>query len=111
MLRTVVAIDRDGLDVHVLTIQFDVPSEEFDLKDAVYKAATDYCKTQDGRKIYDYNCSYFTWADFATIVPQEFCVKYGFKRIDPAVSDIEVDLYEQLVDDSQIKGEEDWRII
>lgn len=102
MLRTVVAIERDGLDIRVLTLQFDVPGEEFDLKEAVCKAATDYCKTTDGRKIYDYNCSYFNWADFATSVPQEFCEKYGFKKIDSAVSDIEVDWDEQLVDDSQI---------
>lgn len=50
MLRTVVAIERDGLDIRVLTLQFDVPGEEFDLKEAVCKAATDYCKTTDGRK-------------------------------------------------------------
>ena len=109
MLRTVVAIERDGLDIRVLTLQFDVPGEEFDLKEAVYKAATDYCKTTDGRKIYDYNCSYFNWADFATSVPQEFCEKYGFKRIDSAVSDIEVDWDEQLVDDSQSVDSE-WNI-
>ena len=35
MLRTVVAIERDGLDVRVLSLQFDVPNAEFDLKDAV----------------------------------------------------------------------------
>lgn len=102
MLRTVAAIARDGLDIRVLTFQFDVPSEGFDLKDAVCKAATDYCKTTDGRKFYDYNCSYFNWAGFAMSVPQEFCEKHGFKRIDFVVSDIEVDWDEQLVDDSQI---------
>lgn len=105
MLRTVVAIERDGLDVRVLTLQFDVPSKEFDLKDAVCKAATDYCKTTDGRKIYDYNCSYFNWADFAMSVPQKLCEKYGFKKIDPATSDIEVDWDEQLVDDAQIEDD------
>lgn len=47
MLRTVVAIERDGLDVRVLSLQFDVPNAEFDLKDAVCKASTDYCKTPD----------------------------------------------------------------
>lgn len=106
MLRTVVAIERDGWDLRILTLQFDVPNAKFDLKGAVCKAATDYCKTKDGRKIYDYNCSYFNWADFATNVPQEFCEKYGFKKIDPIVSDIEVDWDEQLVDDSQIIDDE-----
>lgn len=40
-------------------------------------------------------------------VPQEFCKKYGFKRIDSAVSDIEVDWDEQLVDDSQIVDDDE----
>lgn len=103
MLRTVVAIERDGLDIRVLTLQFEVPNEDFDLKDAVCKAATDYCKTSDGKRTYDYNCSYFNWADFDMCVPQEFCEKYGFKKIDSVVGDIEVDWDEQLVDDSQIE--------
>lgn len=107
MLRTVVAIERDGLDLRVLTLQFDVPSKEFDLKDAVCKAATDYCKTTDGKRTYDYNCSFFNWGDFAMSVPQEFCEKYGFKRVDSVVSDIEVDWGEQLVDDAQIREEDD----
>jgi hypothetical protein len=103
MLRTVVAIERDAMDVRVLTLQFDVPDAKFDLKDAVCKASTDYCKTPDGKKIYDYNCSYFNLADFAMSVPQEFCERYGFKRIDSVVSDIEIDWDEQLVDDSQLE--------
>lgn len=107
MLRTVVAIERDGLDFRVLTLQFEVPNEDFDLKDAVCKAATDYCKTPDGKKTYDYNCSYFNWADFATNVPQEFCERYGFKKVDSAVSDIEVNWDEQLVDDSQIEYDDE----
>lgn len=107
MLRTVVAIERDGLDFRVLTLQFDVPSKEFDLKDAVCKAATDYCKTPDGKRTYDYNCSFFNWADFAMSVPQDFCEKYGFKRVDSVVSDIEVDWDEQLVDDAQIREGDD----
>lgn len=107
MLRTVVAIEHDGLDIRVLTLQFDVPSEDFDLRDAVCKASTDYCKTQDGKKIYEYNCSYFNWADFAINVPQEFCERHGFKKIDSATSDIEVDLDEQLVDDSEIEKDDE----
>ena len=103
MLCTVVAIERDGLDVRVLSLQFDVPNAEFDLKDAVCKASTDYCKTSDGRMVYEDNCSYFNWADFARYVPQEICEKYGFRRIDSVVSDIEVDWDEQLVDDEQIE--------
>lgn len=107
MLRTVVAIERDGFDVRVLTLQFDVPDENFNLEYWVRKAATDYCKTEDGRETYNYNCSYFNWADFDMNVPLEFCERYGFKKIDSVLSDIIVDWDEQLVDDVEIEEEDD----
>ncbi len=103
MIRTVVAIERDGLDIRTLTLQFDVPSEDFDLITAVRKAATDYCKTEQGRRIFDYNCSCFNWADFDTAVPQEFCERYGFKKLNTVLSDIVVDLDEQLVDEFELE--------
>lgn len=106
MLRTVVATERDGIDVKVITLQFDVPSKDFDLISAVKNAATDYCKTEEGRKIYNYNCSYFNLADFAMNVPSEFCEKYGFKMFDQVCNDIEVDWDEQLVDESEICDDE-----
>lgn len=103
MLQTVVAIERDGLDFRTLTILFEVPNEHFNLEYWARKAATDYCLTEKGRAIYDYNCSWFNWADFEMNVPNEFCERYGFKKINTGiVSDIIVDWDEQLVDDSQI---------
>ena len=56
MIRTVVAIERDGLDIRVLTLLFDVPSDDFNLEYWVRRAATDYCLTEKGRAVYDYNC-------------------------------------------------------
>lgn len=108
MLRTVVAIERDGFDVRVLTIQFDVPDENFNLEYAVRKAATDYCRTESGRKVYKYNCSWFNWADFDMNVPSEFCEKHGFKKVESGIlSDITVDWDEHLVDDDQIEEDEE----
>lgn len=107
MLRTVVATERDGLDIRVLTLQFNVPNEDFDLRNAVCKAATDYCKTPDGKRIYEYNSLDFNWADFAVNVPQEFCERYGFQIIDSTAPDIEVDWNEQLVDDSEIEDDDE----
>lgn len=110
MLRTVVAVERDGFNARVLTLHFDVPSKGFDLVAAVRKAATDYCKTENGKKVYEYNCSAFNWADFDMSVPQEFCEKNGFRKVDSTVPDIEVDLDEQLVDEFEIEGaDNDWR--
>lgn len=102
MLRNVVAIERDGLDVRVLTIIFEVPDEKFNLRYWVRKAATDYVNTEEGRKIYDYNCSYFNWADFAMNVPNTFCEKYGFSMVDTAYGDIEVDWDEELVNEDEL---------
>ena len=107
MLRTVTAIERDGWDIRTLTIIFEVPNGNFNLKYWVRKAAEDYCKTEDGKKIYSYNCSYFNWADFDIYVPSEFCEKYGFKKIDSALSDIIVDWDEQLVDDVEMENNEE----
>ena len=88
MLRNIVAIRRDGFDVKVLTIIVDVPSADFDLKAAVIAAATDYVKTTDsGRLTYEGNCSEINWADFLWAVPNPFCAKHGFRRIETAVLD------------------------
>jgi len=100
MLKNIVAIEQDGLDVRVMTITFDVPSKEFDIMAAVKAAATDYCMTEDGTKVYEHNCGEFNWADFEANVSNEFCEKYGFKMVDSTLGDLEVDWDEHLVDDS-----------
>jgi len=100
MLKNIVAIERDGLDVRAMVITFDVPSKEFDIVAAVKAAATDYCMTEDGAKVYEYNCRQFNWADFEANVPNEFCEKYGFKKVDSLLGNLEVDWDEHLVDDS-----------
>lgn len=99
MLKTIVAIERDGLDVRVLALNFEVPNAEFDIKTAVKAACTEYCQTEAGRATYAYNCSSFNWADFAMSVPTEICEKHGFKLIRSDVADEEVDWDEELVDE------------
>lgn len=99
MLRTVVAIEQDGLDVRVLTVQFDVPNKDFNLEKAIRQAASDYCQTKEGKQVYDYNCSCFNLADFVAFVPAEICQKYGFQKIDSAMNDLIVDWDETLVDE------------
>ena len=109
MLRTVVAIERDGMDVRVLSLLFEVPHKGFDLRAAVIKAATEYCQTEEGRNLYRYNCSCFNWADFASAIPAELCQKHGFRRVDwdMCEPDIIADWDEHLVDDSQLSDLED----
>lgn len=106
MLKTIVAVERDGIDIRTLSLLFDVPSKDFDLVTAVKKAVTDYCKTKEGREIYRYNCSYFNWADFEMYVPNEFCKRYGFEKVDSMCCDEEVDWDEQLVNDTEIADDD-----
>jgi hypothetical protein len=102
MLKTIVAIERDGLDVRVLALNFDVPSADFDLKSAIKAACTEYCQTEAGRQTYEYNCSSFNWADFAMSVPAEICEKHGFKLIQSDVADEDVDWDEELVNSDDV---------
>lgn len=106
LMRTITAIERDGLEVRTLTMVFEVPSKDFDLKAAVMAAATEYCKTEAGRKEYSHNCRCFNWGDFAMSVPNEICERFGFKQVDSVLSDIEVNWDEHLVDDDEIPSED-----
>ena len=107
MLQNVVAIERDGLDFRAVTILCEVPDTNFNLEYAVRKAVTDYVSTEEGRKLYEYNCSSMNWGDFAVAVPNDFCRKYGFEKITSAASDIIVDYDEHLVNDSELDDEEE----
>ena len=105
MLKTVVAIDKNILGMETLTMRFDIPSKDFDLVSAVKNAATDYCKTKQGKAIcrcYNYLGRSFSWADFAPNIPNEFLQKYGFEIVDWASDftpgNMIVDMYDQLVD-------------
>lgn len=108
MLRNVVAVERDGWDLRTLTIVFEVPNEAFDLVEAVKRASTEYCLTEEGRATYRYNCHSFNWADFAMSVPNSICEKHGFRVVvDGILSDLEVNWDEKLVDESRIPEDED----
>lgn len=107
MLRTVVVIQRDGIYADVSTLMFEVPDTDFDLKAAVRKAAIDYCKTEDGKETFEDNGDEFNWVDFFNAnVPNEFCEKYGFKKVDNAATDIEVNGDENLVDRDDLDEDE-----
>ncbi len=108
MRRTLVIVERDDLSFRAFSLTFEVPNESFDLMSAVRDAVTDFCMTEEGRKIYEYNCRCFNWADFEANVTNEFCEKHGFSRVlDTYMADEIVDWDEQLADDSVLDDEED----
>ena len=107
MLRNIVAIERDGFKVRTLTIVCEVPSKDFDLISAAKKAATDFCKTNEGREVYIGNCDCFNWADFEVYVPNSFCEIHGFRKVDSVLSDNEVVWDEQIVDESELEEDDE----
>ena len=91
MIRTITAVERDGFDLRLLTVVFEVPSRfDFNLMEALQNAVTDYCKTKEGREVYEYNCGCFNLADIDTSLPKDWLEKYGVKYINSYQSD-EVD--------------------
>ena len=102
MLKSIIAISRDGTDLQTVMFQFEVPDENFDLMSAIRNAAKDYCNTEDGRDRYEYNNHCFNWGDFDLYVPDEICKKHGFSKIRVSDGDEIVDFDEELVDLAEI---------
>ena len=82
----------------------DIKTKE-DLVKAVNAACTDFVKTEEGKKIYEYNCKCFNWTDFESKVPDSICEKHGFKKIRNPKYEIEftVNWDEHLVDDFELE--------
>ena len=106
-IRTITAQERDGLNIRVLTLNFEVPNEAFDIVAAVKAAAKEYCLTEEGKKAYEGNCNCFNWGDFDAHVPQDICRKHGFAKIESLTNDLLVDFDEQLVNEYDIFPEEE----
>lgn len=106
-MQTIIAIERDGLDERILTIQLETYREGLDLRQAIIDACTEYVQTPEGKKLYEYNCGCFNWADFEASVPNEICEKHGFAKYKSLDADITVGWDEHLVDDSKLKYDKD----
>lgn len=104
MLKTIVATDRDGLDVHTLTIMLDVFDSSINVEQAVIDACTEYCRTEEGKYTYcNCNCFNFNWGDFATYVPNDICMKHGFKILDSEqVEELCFDFNQTLVSEDDV---------
>lgn len=103
--QTIIATERDGMNVRTIAIVYEVIREDpdFDLKEAVKAAVKDYLHTIEGKRVYEYNQECFNWADFEANVPNELCEQYGFRKVETMFSDIEVDWDEHLVDDEDFE--------
>lgn len=106
-IQTIVAVERDGLNVHAVAINLNILSEDqaFNVRQAVIDACTEFVQTEAGKRTYDYNCRNFNWADFESDVPNEICRKHGFEKLESFFDAMEVDWDEHLVDDTQLSSE------
>lgn len=104
-IQNITAIEQDGLNVRTITITCKILNRNIDLKQAIKHAVTQYLKTPDGQRTYEYNCSCFNWADFATNVPNEINKEHGFEIIEPTLSDIIVNWDENLADEYESEVE------
>ena len=50
-------------------------------------ACEEYVQSEEGRKVYQYNCGCFNWADFVQHVPKELCIKHGLLRCDDELAE------------------------
>lgn len=108
MINVICAIEHDGRNERILTLAFDVPSKEFDLRAAIQKAVKDFLSTEEGRRVWEYNCHSFNWADFAMNLGSIACQRYGFSPIgDEQCSDLIVNWDEDLTNGFDPCCEED----
>ena len=97
--KTIIVIERDGRKVRTFSITFILKSPEFDWRTAVKAACAEYVRTEEGRRVYQYNCGNFNWADFIQHVPKHLCIKHGFTCMESEIAEEEVDWDEQLVEE------------
>lgn len=106
---TISAIEQDGRHTRCLSIDLSVRDgmSQEEVVDAIMKASTEYCRTEEGRKTYEGNCNNFNYGDFEAYVPDEICEKFGIKKIDSMITTFEVVFDSQLVSESDIFPEDD----
>lgn len=98
-------------DIQQFTLLLEILSPDIktttDLEFAVQKACTEYVKTEEGKRIYSYNCQNFNWADFDMNVPEDICKKHGFRKLEGQKTEMDftVNWDEHLVDDEELEEE------
>ncbi len=97
MIKTITAVEHDGLDIRTITAAFNIPTADFDIISAVKAASNEYINTEDGKKTLEHNGGCFNFADFLAYVPEEICKKHDF-NLDAEYDNILIDWDESLID-------------
>lgn len=83
MIHLIPTYERDGEDVKIycLIIEAKNGMTRNDIRDAIQKASTAYCKTPKGRTLYENNQHCFNYRDFNKYVSNDICEQYGIKKV------------------------------
>lgn len=111
MLKNIVATEYESGNIRALTMEFEVPDSSFDLINAVKAAVADFCKTKQGVRAFTENGNNFNWGDVVACLPDEFCMRHGFKLLDGHCCDESVDWNEQLITEDEILTDSDGKFI
>ena len=103
MKRVTRVFSNDSQEALVLT--FMTEEDNINLEEAIKNACKEYCRTEEGKKVYSGNCHSFNWGDLDLYVPAAICRKHGFYIVQ-SYNAVSGDFNEQLVTESDIFPEE-----
>lgn len=96
-LVLIILRDQDGMNVYSSELMVRTALPDDQIVPAVMAACKDYLNTEEGRKVWEYNCHSFNFGDFDVNVGNKFCIPHGFYRIDQEIdSSMELDFNTQL---------------
>ena len=99
-LITIVANDNHGLDTDAYAYKIVVPDDlsHDDITKNIKAATLEFCKTPEGRRVYEDNCNSFNIGDFFDSVPSYIMANHNI-YLPEQINCMTVDFNEQLIDE------------
>lgn len=106
----ITAIDRDGIEVRIHSLVFNIYKEKINLIDTIKGAVASYINSGYGFREYENNCYNFNWGDLL-LIPNSFLRQFGIER-ESETEITEVDFNEQLFSANDLNfTEEKWETL
>lgn len=80
MKTTLEVMNKTPLETEMLSVEFEVPNENFDLITAIETAVEDFTETPEGKKILDENDGVFNLENVNHDLPNKYCEAHGFRK-------------------------------
>lgn len=113
IIATEFGVENHGLENRTAVYEFLVDSAmtSDDVLEAIKKASTEYCQTENGKRTYIGNCNNFNIGDFdmcsGTEDMKRICKKYGLYSVEHTSETITMDFNMELVNEYDIFPEEE----